>query len=399
MTVRRLAWPLFGMCVATTAAGLLLLALVPASALEREGETRFLSVTYALILLVFGLVGAVVTSRMPANPIGWLFLALAMIEGTYELASGYTHYSLAVEPLPGTVYVAWFADWSSLPSPALIGLAFLLFPDGHLLSRRWRPVAWFCVLAVLPAVAHYALAPGPIDEFRSLNNPFGMEGAAFLQDINPDVFITMSLVGAVVAVVARLRRSAGVERQQLKWFAWSACLMAGFLPVAAIAATLAGAGDDGTADYVAGFVFAVLLCGLPVSAGIAILRYRLYDIDLVINRTLVYGGLTILLAAAYLGSVLLLQLLLNPVTKQSDLAIAGSTLAAAAMFRPLRSRVQSVVDRRFYRARYDASRTLENYAVRLRDELDLEALGNDLRLVVHETIQPAHVSLWLRSSS
>lgn len=397
MRAGRLAWPLLGICVVTTGAGVGLLALVPARALEREGESLFLSAAYALVLLVFGLVGATVASRMPSNPIGWLFLGLALIDGAYELAAGYTHYSLGVTALPATEYVAWYANWSSLPSPALIALAFLLFPDGRLLSQRWRPVAWFCVLAVVPVIAHYAVVPGPIGDFPSLQNPLGFDRARFLEDVEPDVLIVPILLSAVLAVIVRLRRSRGVERQQLKWFAWSGGLVAAFLPVGSALAALAGASNE-TAEYLAGFVFALLLCGLPVSAGIAVLRYRLYDIDLVINRTLVYGLLSVLLAAAYLGSVLLLQLMLSPVTRTSDLAVAGSTLAVAALFRPLRSRTQSVVDRRFYRARYDASRTLEQFAHRLRDQLDVEALGTDLRGVVHATMQPAHVSLWMRSS-
>jgi len=393
MTRRRLAWTLFGLCLTTSAVGVLLLALVPPTVLEEEGDSFALSVTFVLVSLVFGLVGAIVASRMPANPIGWLFLSLALIEGCYALAYGYTHYSLGVTELTATPYTAWFADWSSPVSPALIGLAFLLFPDGRLLSRRWRPVAWYCVSATVPVVAHYAFAPGPIAEFPSVRNPLGLERAGFLRDLPPDPFIASILGCACVAVVVRFRRSRGVERQQLKWFAWSAGLMTSLILVS----SLVPEGDDeGTVSYVAGFVFAVLFCGLPVSAGIAILRYRLYDIDLVINRTLVYGALTAMLVATYLGSVLLFRLALDPLTGDSDLAVAASTLGVAALFRPLRAQIQAIVDRRFYRSRYDAARTLERFSGRLRDELDLDQLGSDLRVVVRDTVAPAHVTLWLR---
>ena len=396
MKAARLAWVLFASCVALMAAGFALQAQVPSVVLERSGGTFALSLTYALVLLVFGFVGTVVASRMPTNPIGWLFLTLALIEGVYELAAGYSLYSLGVAAQPGTPYTAWFADWVSVASPGVIALAVLLFPTGRLLSRRWRPVAWLCVVAMAPAVAHYALAPGPISEFPSLRNPFGSERLGFLRDLNPDVFVLPILGWAVVAVIVRFRRSRGVERQQLKWFAWSAALMAGFLPVGTLAAALDLDGEQ--AEYLAGFVFAALLCGLPVSAGLAILRYRLYDIDVVIKRTLIYGTLTVSLVATYLVLVLAIRLALSPVTGDSDLAVAASTLAVAALFRPLRTRIQAVVDRRFYRARYDAGRTLEGFTVRLRDELDLETLGTDLRAVVGQTLQPSHVSLWLRGA-
>jgi len=335
---------------------------------------------------------------MPANPIGWLFLALALIQGCYELAYGYTHYSLAADALPAERWTAWFANWSSPVSPALLGLAFLLFPDGRLLSRRWRPAAWLCVVAILPVVAQHALTPGPITEFPALQSPAGVSTAGFLRDLPVDAAFILIFIATIASVVARFRRSRGVERQQLKWFAWSAGFMTGFLVFSTVAAAATG-GAAGTADYVAGFLFSLVLCGLPVSAGIAILRHGLYDIDLVINRTLVYGSLTATLAGIYLGSVLLLQLALRPLAGESDLAVAASTLTVAALFRPLRSRIQRFVDRRFYRARYDAARTLEGFAVRLRAELDLEALGTDLRRVVHDTMQPAHVSLWLREAA
>jgi len=392
-----LAWSAFAFSVVTMAAGVALLALVPAEALALEGDSLWLSLSFVVVLLAFALVGAVVAQHQPRNPVGWLFLGLGLIEGSFELAYGYTHYSLAVTSLPGTSWTAWFSNWSSPLSPALIGLAFLLFPDGRLLSRRWRAAVWFCVLGIAPVFATYALAPGPVAEFPSVRNPAGVDGLGFLRDTPVDVFIVAILLLAVASIVVRLRRSVGVEHQQVKWFAWSGGLVVGFLIISSVAAVLVE-GDDGLAGQIAGQVFAVILCGLPASAGIAILRHRLYDIDRLINRTLVYGALSAVLVATYLGSVLLFRLVLDPLIGESDLAVAASTLAVAALIRPLGSRIQAVVDRRFYRSKFDGVRTLQDFSARLRDELDLAAVGADLRSVVDDTMQPAHVSLWLRST-
>ena len=214
-----------------------------------------------------------------------------------------------------------------------------------------------------------------------------------------------AFLGAVASVVVRLRQARGDERQQIKWFAYVAALLGAAMLLALVAEILhQAAGVDATWGYVlgAGGWFSALflvIFGIPIAAGIAIFRYRLYDIDVVVNRTLVYGVLTVSLTLLYAGGVLLLQLLLQPLTEESDLAIAGSTLAVAALFRPLRSRIQALVDRRFYRRRYDAARTLEAFGARLRDELDLDTLSVVLRGVVRETMQPAHVSLWVRGVS
>ncbi len=394
MTRPRLAWALFSLALAGGAVGIGLQATVPSAQLEASGGSLVLSATFVLVLMVFGLIGAVVAARLPDNPVGWLFLGLAVIEGVYELAIGYTFASLRTPDLPGTAYTAWLTDWLSPVSPALVALAFLLFPDGRLISRRWRPMALGCVLLIVPVGLHYALVPGPTEQFPAIDNPLAWTRLSWLDAVNPDYFIVPIFAMSVVGTFVRFRRSTGVERLQLKWFTFSAGLMSAYL-VAALAATT-WIGDSATASYVGGFFFALILCGLPVSAGIAMLRYRLYDIDVVINRTLVYGALTAMLVAAYLGSVLVFRLVLSPVTGESQLAVAGSTLAVAALFRPLRSRIQSVVDRRFYRSRYDATRTLEGFGARLRDELDLDALGTDLRTVVTDTMAPAHVSLWLR---
>lgn len=397
MTTGRLARTLFAGYLVMSAAALVLQAQVPAAALGRDGGSFWLTVSFVVVMTVFGLVGAIVASRMPQNPIGWIFLCLALIEGVFELAYGYTFFSLFVAGQPGTTYTAWLANWLGVVSPAPLGLAFLLFPTGRLLSRRWRPLAWLTVLAVVPVIAHFALVPGPLDDFPEVDNPFGPSWAGFLRDLPPDPSITVILAIASVAVVVRFRRSRGVERQQLKWFAWAVVSMIGLVLVANLVVP-ASSGADQTMETVGGFVFAVLFCGLPVSVGISILRYRLYDIDLVINRTLVYGSLTATLVGTYLASVLVLRLALQPLAGESDLAVAASTLAVAALFRPLRDRIQVGVDRRFYRSRYDTERTLQGFAGRLRGELDLDTLGIDLRRVVDDAMHPAHVSLWLRSS-
>jgi len=203
------------------------------------------------------------------------------------------------------------------------------------------------------------------------------------------LLLMTSFVAAVVSIVLRYRAAVGVERQQLKQLVFAGSLA---LPIMALAVPLFG--YDSLAVRVA---LAVAFLSLPVAAGIAILRYRLYDIDVVINRALVYGALTATLAGSYLGAVLLLQLALSPMTESSSLAIAASTLAVAALFRPVRKRIQSLVDRRFFRTRYDAARTVQRFGAHLRDEVDLETLGDDLRAVVAETMQPAHVTLWLRA--
>jgi hypothetical protein len=304
--------------------------------------------------------------------------------------------------LPGYAYVAWFAGWTWYVW-LMLGAAVLplVFPNGRLLSPRWRPALWLAATALAANVVGAAFAPGRLGVEVAVQNPLGADGTA--ADVITavarlaDVLLVVAFGLAALSLVLRFRRARGVERQQLKWFAFAGLVTLGGLSLALVSVWFPGDGWRDVLGAVGWFSFLLAsIIGIPVATGIAILRHRLYDIDVVINRTLVYGALTVTLLAMYLGSVLVLRLVLSPVTGESDLAVAGSTLTVAALVRPLRSRIQAIVDRRFYRARYDAEQTLEAFTGRLRHQIDLETLGSDLRTVVHDTVQPAHVSLWLR---
>ena len=379
------AWALLAGYVAMAAAAVALVAFQDAS-------------TDALGVIGFGAfagVGTLIALRQPANAVGWLLLAVALTFTFGEVGQVYVD-----EPSnPGRVAVACVANamsnvWFSL---ALIFLP-LLFPHGRLPSPRWRPVLWLGACDLVLGTTSSAITPGDIEIVTGtgIENPLGVEGG--LAEVVSTVDIVISGVGVILAaasVVVRLRRARGVERQQLKWFAYVGTLAAACLSVAVLLGTVLREGSAYGPIAVVGWLSGLALVGvgLPIATGIAILRHRLYDVDVVIRRTLVYGALTATLAVTYLALVLLIGLALGT----SNLAIAVSTLAVAALFRPALRRIQGAVDRRFYRRRYDAAVTLEAFGARLRDELDLEALGADLRGIVTETMQPAHVSMWLRS--
>ena len=358
------------------------------------------AVVYFAAVMAFATVGAFVVRRHSGNQIGWVFLAVGAVVSLRVAAAQYAEYSLLTRSgsLPEGA-AAWALGESVAPLMfALIGLALLLFPDGRLPSHRWRKVPWILGAAAVCGLAGI-LRPGPFidaEDFEAFKNPLGVGS-------NPEPFEALTGLGWLLvaggifacgfAMVRRMRRARGIERLQLKWIAFAASLFAvGFVLISiTFFAGLSGTTIDPVRNALLGLGF----CAIPVAAGIAILRHRLYDIDVVINRTLVYGALTAMLAGTYLGSVLVLQLALSGLTEGSGLAVAGSTLAVAGLFRPARARIQEGVDRRFYRHRYDAARTLERFGAHLRDEVDLDALGTELRLVVGETMQPASVSLWL----
>lgn len=354
---------------------------------------------FLVLVSGFVVVGALVATRRPDNLVGWLLLAIAL---TFAF-QGFGEVYVTGGSRPGYVAVAWFAAWSWYVWMVLAAIFLpLVFPTGRLLSRRWRPVGWLAVAALALSVIGAAFKPGDLDLTEPVRNPLGVAGRAVdlvaVAGRTGDVLVAAAFVLAAASLVLRFRRADGVERQQLKWFALVGLLTVGGLVLAMVAVLFPG-GWRNPVGAVGWFTFLFsCLIGVPAATGIAILRHRLYDIDVVIKRTLVYGSLSAMLVATYLVLVLVLRLAVDPLAGDSQLAVAASTLAVAALFRPLSSRIQAVVDRRFYRERYDAARTLETFAARLRDELDLETLDTDLRLVVRDTMAPTRVSLWLRES-
>jgi hypothetical protein len=381
--MRRLAWVAFGVWVAVS------VAVMPLAA-----DGFAVVVTFALG--GFAVAGAMVASRQPRNAIGWILLAIALLFSFSNVVE-----ALAARAAHPADVVMWLDDWLSDVWIALVGVWIpLLFPNGHLPSRAWRPVAWFGTVVFALGVLSRAFGAHELDTSAPghHDNPFALPGAAGdalgALIVPATVAYAPAVIAAMAGMVVRLRRSRGVERQQLKWFAYVASLMVGALMLAALGlATQHSAVGAAVGNAAWGSFLILVVFGLPLALGASILRHRLYDIDVVINRTLVYGALTATLGATYLGLVLLIGLTVG----RSNAAIAISTLAVAALFRPARASIQGAVDRRFYRRRYDAQLTLDAFGARLRDEVDLDSVGAHLHAAVVETVQPAHVSVWLRS--
>jgi hypothetical protein len=337
-------------------------------------------------------VGAVVVSRRPGNVIGWLCCGIGLAQILAGFGGRSAQSVLAEDPSYGPGWVVlyslgelcWELSW------ALLALLLLLFPTGRLPSRRWRPVAWAAVAVLVLAALSSPFLPGPPADGLA-PNPIAipaLAGVLRLAYATAGFVLAGVILAALVSLIARFRRATGVERQQLKWFAYGTALLL-LLPVSG----LVGAELPGP---VGNLISAVIFSALPVAIGIAVLRYRLYDIDRLVNRTVVYGLLTVLLAGVYAGLVFALSGLLNPADQQSALAVAASTLVVAALFQPARRRIQGLVDRRFNRRRYDAARTVAAFSTRLRDQIELDTLSTELLAVVDETVQPVQVSLWLR---
>jgi hypothetical protein len=349
--------------------------------------------------LSYAPIGALIAARRPANPVGWLLCLWGVALSVGHFGAQYAIYTLLAQPdsLPAGEALAWIASWIL---PVIIGIqvfAFLLFPTGRLPSERWKWLVWLTVAFVIAGVITSAFSFGANVGLGPIPNPLGIGGFSTFYDV---VMWMLPVVYFAVAfsLFVRLRRASGVERQQIKWFAYAvAATISGIVFAYMIPDTV----DTPLWFDRAGFALNIAVTpAIPVSMGIAILRYRLYDIDLLINRTLVYGSLTGILALVYFGGVTATQALLQAFTDQErlpQLVIVASTLAIAALFTPLRRLIQRFIDSRFYRRKYDARKTLETFSATLKDETNLEALNGALVGVVRETMQPEHVSLWLRT--
>jgi hypothetical protein len=425
-----LSWSIWVLCLALVALTGLFAYLTPAIPERFVGYWWFPNLGFlpALLMLAYPTVGALIASRRPRNPIGWLFCLVGLVVIVLSFATAYASYAAyapSSSPLPATQYAAWLADrdtlstskywvlsfydesvkeciaigyskkecnWnehgSGIAFPAMflvLSLLLLLFPDGRLPSRKWSIAALTAIIGSVVLTLWWTTQPGPLYLYPSIDNPFGIGGRT--RDVVEVggrvgwVVVWVSLIASMLSALSRAMEAEGEERQQMKWFAFGLLLLVFAYPFSP-----------------RGLLLFIVLALLPVAVGVAILKYGLYHLDIIINRALVYGSLTVLLALVYFGGVTATQAIFHALTgqqQQPQLAVVISTLAIAALFNPLRRRIQPFIDRRFYRKKYDAAKTLEAFSAKLRDETDLDALSDDLVGVVRETMQPAHVSLWL----
>ena len=405
-----LAWSLAGLSVAMYVASVPLLVLARSADIPSSWEANLTvgNLLGGVIFLIFPLVGALIASRRPRNAIGWILLAEGLLWMFLGMTDYYSLYGVASPgSIPFPVGVAAVNSFMWVPAVGLLGTyVFLLFPDGRLPSRRWRPLAWLSGTVIVLVSILVGITPAPLQNLGGIRNPFVLVGYPWVETVAYIVLplLPLCMLASVISLVMRYRRSRGEERQQIKWIAFAASFVGLLYLIAMVCAFIFPSG----AWFQAGSPLWLDLLGyaalssftlVPIAVGVAVLRYRLYEIDIIINRTLVYGSLTISLALVYVGSVASLQYVFRALTGgDSQLVIVASTLVIAALFNPLRRRIQSFIDRRFYRSKYDARKTLEEFGARLRDETDLGSLSEDLVGVVRETVRPAQVSLWLRPS-
>jgi hypothetical protein len=382
----RLAWSIW-------AATLVLLVAAFALGAANLGGVRLGYVGLAASFLCFPTVGALIASRRPGNAVGWICCAIGPSIALAVAPLEYAGYAVAHPgALPAPAWVGWPASWAWYVALGLLSTFLLLvFPTGHLPSRRWRPVAWAAGAITIVVSLTAAFAPIPLDDGLP-PNPLGIQQLARAWELLVPIGVLLLgalTVASAASLVVRFRRARGEERQQLKWFTYGAGVLTVLLAVSAVSPALNA--------RIPLLVVAAALAAPPLAIGVAILRYRLYDIDRLINRTLVYSLLTAVLGLGYAGVVLVLGQLFGGVTSDPpSLAVAGATLAVAALFQPARRRIQALVDRRFNRRRYDAAKTMERFSVRLRDQVDLDTLTAELLAVVDQTVEPTKATLWLR---
>lgn len=354
-------------------------------------------IPFTIFVIGCGVVGGLVASRRSANPIGWILCML----GVFGVMAAFLTTHAEMTPVTPRGAEGHFVDWagSFIWTLALAPLLFVLqlFPTGNPLSYRWRLLVWTTALALMLVVSAYAFSPGALQDTNGrITNPYGIDALDIPLQLAlwaGEVLIVFSVLASVVSVIVRFWRSRAVERQQLKWFSYAGVVVVMNLLLQGVVLAIVGESDE-TVNLLNG-LFSIAVTSIPITIGIAMLRYKLYDIDRIINRTIVYGGLSAVLALGYIGAVLLLQGAL-PVSNDSPVTVAASTLGMVALFRPLRNRIQGVVDRRFNRRRFDAIQTIDDFSARLRAETNLDSLSTDLVAVVRSTMQPAHVSLWLK---
>jgi len=396
-SVAGLAWSIGLFAIAAAASGVYLRALnVP----TLEEFLSFYAIGDWVVGTAFAAMGALIASRRPANPIGWIFLTIGLSQGFDSFDTEYAQYTMITHPgsLPGGIWMNWLREWAWAPGVGLLPLSLLLFPTGRPPSPRWRWVPWVVAVAIALLIVPVGIVLWPMKEMPSSYEALSAQGAVALQRVG-GVLVGISMVASAFSVILRFGRAKGAERQQLKWLALAGALTATF--VAWNFLFLTGPPEFRGFGAVIGLaVLVIMLPSIPVAVGIAILRYRLYDIDIIIRRTLIYSVLSAMLALVYFGSVVLLQGLFRALTgqQQPEIVTVISTLAIAALFAPLRRRVQDAIDRRFYRRKYDAAKTLAAFSATVRDEVDLNKLTERLLEVVQETMQPAHVSLWLKKT-
>ncbi len=397
MSKRTASWIVWSMCALSLALTALSLYLLVLNLSNPDVPTHTFWEVNTVIAIGFTPVGALIVSRSsPKNSIGWLFCATGLSFAMVHFSAQYVRYALLAAPgsLPAGEAAAWIYSWAWVPALGLTVYSLLLFPDGRLPSHRWRWFFWLSLLLIFVGTISQAFASGSLADTGVIYNPLGVEGLPNTFKLFQTLMFTLMFISAASLFVRRLR-ARGIERQQLMWFTYTATLA---ISGSILAYTLSEAMGSAWLEWVGYVLTLVGLIGTPISMGIAILRYRLYEIDLIINRTLVYGALTATLAVVYFVDIVVFQEFFRALTGQtSQLAVVASTLMIAALFSPLRRRLQAFIVRRFYRRKYDARKVLEAFGSRLREQTDLEKLSEDLAEVVDETMQPAHLSVILRS--